>query len=373
MLFKEYEAKDHLGNIVATYTDLKKANFAANQDPQQPWSLDLRSVSNYYPFGMLEPGRHWEAANYSHRFGYNGMEKDDDIKGLGNSYDYGARFYDPRVGRFLSIDPDNNKLAGWTNYQYCRDNPIYRIDADGRFDAALHQKWFEDALNNTTIKISNNHNLKVKTEVISNLAKKAKTTDYIYSKDSRYHFDGFKGLVAIKSNWNFLNKEIRNIFAKDDRDEKKYVVYGRIAHVRADFYSHSNYVELYSQYFKANNPSNTRCNINDIPTFNQMMTDNKFAGFKKFLEENPNSLYTGTYSPGVGFGMFTEQDKGNDYSHWLINKDNATSPEGKKHEPVYGGSTLFQAAENVAKRDLQELVKQGVQSGELPTEPVPSK
>ena len=40
----------------------------------------------------------------SYRYGFNGMEKDDEVKGSGNSYDFGARMYDSRLGRWLSID-----------------------------------------------------------------------------------------------------------------------------------------------------------------------------------------------------------------------------------------------------------------------------
>src|SRR5690554_1271658 len=40
-----------------------------------------------------------------YRYGFNSMERDDEIKGKGNSYDFGARMYDPRVGRWLSVDP----------------------------------------------------------------------------------------------------------------------------------------------------------------------------------------------------------------------------------------------------------------------------
>src|SRR5690606_36422730 len=44
-----------------------------------------------------------------YRYGFNGMEKDNEVKGKGNSYDFGARMYDSRLGRWLSIDPLTGK------------------------------------------------------------------------------------------------------------------------------------------------------------------------------------------------------------------------------------------------------------------------
>jgi RHS repeat-associated protein len=66
------------------------------------------------------------------RFGYNGMLKDNDFKGEGNSYDYGARWYDPRVARFLSVDPIAKEFAYKSNYTYSDNNPIVFKDLDGK-------------------------------------------------------------------------------------------------------------------------------------------------------------------------------------------------------------------------------------------------
>jgi len=66
------------------------------------------------------------------RYGFNGQEKDDEIKGSGNSVDFGARIYDPRIGRWLSIDPLSHKYPGYSPYSFGLDNPVYFQDADGR-------------------------------------------------------------------------------------------------------------------------------------------------------------------------------------------------------------------------------------------------
>src|SRR5690554_1089619 len=69
--------------------------------------------------------------NSSYRYGFNGMEKDDNIKGEGNSYDFGARMYDPRVGRWLSRDPLNQKKPYLSPYQSMRNSPLMFGDPDG--------------------------------------------------------------------------------------------------------------------------------------------------------------------------------------------------------------------------------------------------
>ncbi len=59
------------------------------------------------------------------------MEKDEEVKGNGNSYDFGARFYDPRVGRFLSIDPKAKNYPFMSPHCYAANNPIRFSDENG--------------------------------------------------------------------------------------------------------------------------------------------------------------------------------------------------------------------------------------------------
>jgi len=53
------------------------------------------------------------------------------VKGGGNSYDFGARIYDPRLGRFMSIDPQSKRYPWNSPYNYAEDRPIDGIDENG--------------------------------------------------------------------------------------------------------------------------------------------------------------------------------------------------------------------------------------------------
>lgn len=95
-------------------------------------SYDIRHKSYiYYPFGMVMPGRNYTSAS-GYRYGFNGMEKDDEVKGNNNSLDFGARIYDPRIGRWLSMDPLQKKYPGLSPYNFVANSPIIFVDPDGR-------------------------------------------------------------------------------------------------------------------------------------------------------------------------------------------------------------------------------------------------
>jgi RHS repeat-associated protein len=82
---------------------------------------------------MIMPDRNGTQNNGDeYRYGFNGMEKDDEIKGKKNSYDFGARLYDPRVGRWLSIDPLARKFTDLSPYNFVNNMPIIAVDIDGR-------------------------------------------------------------------------------------------------------------------------------------------------------------------------------------------------------------------------------------------------
>jgi RHS repeat-associated protein len=75
------------------------------------------------------PGRFFNSSDY--RFGFNGQESDTEIKGIGNSLDFGARIYDPRLGRFLSLDPLASSFPYYTPYLFAGNKPTKCTDFGG--------------------------------------------------------------------------------------------------------------------------------------------------------------------------------------------------------------------------------------------------
>jgi RHS repeat-associated protein len=67
----------------------------------------------------------------SYRFGFNGMEKDDEIKGNNNSVAFKYRIHDPRIGRFLSVDPLSKDYPWNSTYAFAENSVIRFIDLEG--------------------------------------------------------------------------------------------------------------------------------------------------------------------------------------------------------------------------------------------------
>jgi RHS repeat-associated protein len=126
---KFFELSNHLGNVLATVSD-KKLGVSVNGSVIDYYIADIVSAQEYYPFGMQMPGRGFNSEKY--RYGFNGKENDNEVKGAGNQIDYGMRVYDPRIGKFLSVDPLTKKYPYLTPYQFASNTPVQAIDLDGK-------------------------------------------------------------------------------------------------------------------------------------------------------------------------------------------------------------------------------------------------
>jgi RHS repeat-associated protein len=135
--YKNYELSNHLGNVLVTISD-KKLGVSSNGTTVDNYLADIRNANDYYPFGMLESGRNFTASN-TYRYGFNGKENDNEVKGQGNWQNYGARLYDPRIGRFPSTDPLQKKFPALSVYQFSGNNPIATIDLDGLEPASVNK------------------------------------------------------------------------------------------------------------------------------------------------------------------------------------------------------------------------------------------
>jgi len=127
---KQFELSNHLGNVLTTVSDRKIPHTSDNITIDY-YTSDITSAQDYYAGGMLMPGRNFSSNSY--RFGFNGKLKDNEITGVdGASYDFGARIYDSRVGRWLSLDPSMKKYPHLSPYNAFENNPIYFKDPDGK-------------------------------------------------------------------------------------------------------------------------------------------------------------------------------------------------------------------------------------------------
>jgi RHS repeat-associated protein len=90
----------------------------------------------YSPFGESLYSQHAQTGEYNTPHRFNAKELDEET-GL---YYYGARYYNPRVSVWLGVDPLAHISPDKTPYHFVSNNPIMKIDPDGR-----HDDWVESA------------------------------------------------------------------------------------------------------------------------------------------------------------------------------------------------------------------------------------
>jgi RHS repeat-associated protein len=117
------------------------------------YRADVVSYSDYYPFGAPMTERTAVVTPTDVRYGFNGMEVDSEINGNGNAYDFGARMYDARLGRWWSVDPEHKALSAWSTYTSNANNPILFIDVEGKI-FVVYTKVQDENGNSIKVKIT---------------------------------------------------------------------------------------------------------------------------------------------------------------------------------------------------------------------------
>lgn len=110
----EYMLRDNLGNT----------RVLLSQDGT------IKETADYYPFGMQVSRAGQTVPSPENRYKYNGKELQTEL-GL-NQYDYGARYYDPAIARWTTVDPLAEDYDNVSPYNYALNNPINNTDPDGR-------------------------------------------------------------------------------------------------------------------------------------------------------------------------------------------------------------------------------------------------
>lgn len=112
-----FQYKDHLGNV--------RLSYAKNPQTQV---LEIIEENNYYPFGLKHKGYN-DYLPIANNYKYNGKELQDELNL--NVYDYGARNYDPALGRWMNIDPHSENYYSLSPYNSFVNNPISFVDPTG--------------------------------------------------------------------------------------------------------------------------------------------------------------------------------------------------------------------------------------------------
>ena len=122
---REYFLSDHLGNTRVIFSKNAQGQAEIKQVVAERRSRPI-GKNHYYAYGMEISDQSFNSTPVPNTFLYNGKELENAFEL--NWYEYGARFYDPALGRWHTVDNKAEKYYGTSPYTYALNNPILFID-----------------------------------------------------------------------------------------------------------------------------------------------------------------------------------------------------------------------------------------------------
>jgi len=136
---------------------------------------------------MVAPGRNFSAGN-QYRYGFNGKELVSELADDGNQYDYGFRIYNPKIGKFLSVDPLTQSYPWYTPYQFAGNMPINSIDLDG-LESKVVIHWVDKVQGDGALKITKTKTSIDKTDSWQEVDPATKNpTGHVYAVTETYYY-----------------------------------------------------------------------------------------------------------------------------------------------------------------------------------------
>ncbi len=160
LAYRWYNMTDHQGNILAVVQDRKSGVTAGKSPAYDHWNANLADITDYYPFGMKMPGRLLLDSN---SYGYNSQRSERDMyksvdANLGKydvHYEYRFREFDPRLGRFWSVDPLAARFPYNSSYAFAENKLGMGVEFEGLELVANNTGYFSDNGNSVDTKNKN--------------------------------------------------------------------------------------------------------------------------------------------------------------------------------------------------------------------------
>jgi len=137
---RSYELANQLGNVLTVVSDAVRAS-------ADSMLTDVVRQSDYYPFGLTMEGRTYERERYV--YGFQGQEQDEEFNG---NYAFEYRIHDPRLGRFLSVDPLAPEYPWNSPYAFSENRVISAIELEGLESVDLNTGEIDKTLSGQNLK-----------------------------------------------------------------------------------------------------------------------------------------------------------------------------------------------------------------------------